>query len=274
MKRRIFKISKEQLEELYIGKNLSSIKIGKIFGFESSTVLRLINKYGIKKIRNSKVRCECLACKFVFYIYPAWIRRGSGKYCSTKCAMNHVPRRKRGKYLIHKTNPTWFKKGEIRKKLELPEDLIKKLYIEDKMTTVIIAKIFNTNDGVITKRLKDMGVDTTKRRRYSSQHRILAKGGRLVSSYSEKFIADWLFENNLNYTYDKCLPNSKLKFDFYLPSLNLYIEYFGLIGKDFYDKKTERKIEFYKNNNLNLMSIFPKDNITEKLNELLINVKV
>jgi len=57
-------------------------------------------------------------------------------------------------------------------------------------------------------------------------------------SIKEYKIALWLESKGINYMYEKQYPNSKFKSDFYLPSKNIYIEYYGML-----DKKNEEKLD-------------------------------
>jgi hypothetical protein len=53
--------------------------------------------------------------------------------------------------------------------------------------------------------------------------------------------------------------DKRWRFDFYLPSYNLYIEIFGIEGKKNYNEKVISKQNVCKENNINLVSIFPMD---------------
>jgi len=89
-------------------------------------------------------------------------------------------------------------------------------------------------------------------------------GSRCYSTY-EKIICDVLY--NLNVFYEKDILyknfikgfNKKWTVDYYLPFFNLYIEIFGIESNAEYDFKTKQKQKIFKNNKLNLLSIFPSD---------------
>lgn len=82
-------------------------------------------------------------------------------------------------------------------------------------------------------------------------------------SIKEYEIALFLEKNLIDYIYEKNYPISKQKFDFYIPVLDLYIEYFGMIDNKNYDKldeiqkkykeKMEEKILFCEKNKLKLI---------------------
>ena len=91
--------------------------------------------------------------------------------------------------------------------------------------------------------------------------------------------------NNINYIPQKrfkdCKDNKPLPFDFYLPILNICIEYDGeqhFKSKEHFggeqgfltrQKHDQIKTDYCKNNNIPLLRISYKDNIEEKLNNFL-----
>lgn len=75
----------------------------------------------------------------------------------------------------------------------------------------------------------------------------LCKDGHYVRSKAEREIDNALFDKELLHCYEKRYKalNNKIYYpDFYIPSLNLYIEYFG-INEEQYNNKTNEKIETY-----------------------------
>jgi hypothetical protein len=95
-------------------------------------------------------------------------------------------------------------------------------------------------------------------------------------SEAELNITEWFEENNIDFNkevyYKNIIPNDKSnrRFDWVidLKGEKYYIEYFGIVNNDFYDKKTKDKIEICKKYNLNLISIFPDDLKNKTLNQI------
>ena len=90
--------------------------------------------------------------------------------------------------------------------------------------------------------------------------------GEEVRSKAEKSVADYLHENKIEYKYEETikLGDQKIKYDFYLPKYDIYIEYWGLEGLDNktgekYRARKAEKIELYDEHNLKLISIQPED---------------
>lgn len=50
----------------------------------------------------------------------------------------------------------------------------------------------------------------------------------LISSKGESFIRNFLSDNKIKFEYQKSIPGTKLKFDFYIPHKNMAIEYDGI----------------------------------------------
>ena len=103
------------------------------------------------------------------------------------------------------------------------------------------------------------------------------------TSKGEIIINKFLEENNIDYQKEFIFPNSKKRFDFYLPELNICIEYDGeqhFIAKDFFggeqglldtQKRDKEKNEYCLKNNIKLFRIPYTDfsNINQILNEIL-----
>ena len=93
-----------------------------------------------------------------------------------------------------------------------------------------------------------------------------------VKSYGELIIANYLFSNSISYLYEKeYVPNSSVKMnnfykpDFYLPEVDLYIEYFGIdekgktasyIDAEKYKEQMNWKLNTHKQGNTKLISLY------------------
>lgn len=92
--------------------------------------------------------------------------------------------------------------------------------------------------------------------------------GDYVKSFGEKLIANILFENDVDYFYERYFPEKNIDFDFRpdftIPHKNknggVIIEYFGIQGDKDYDKLAERKRELMsKQSNWAFLELFPMD---------------
>ncbi|MDP2692708.1 MAG: zinc-ribbon domain-containing protein [bacterium] len=106
-------------------------------------------------------------------------------------------------------------------------------------------------------------------------------------SKGERMIVKILLNNNIKYErqqkFDGCVNKILLRFDFYLPNINICIEYDGELhfeAKDFFggikrlkeiQKNDGIKNEFCLKNNIPLLRISYKENIEEKLTSFLCN---
>ena len=97
------------------------------------------------------------------------------------------------------------------------------------------------------------------RKKYEPEYR--ANDWHYVRSQGEMLIDNWLYENNIAHEYEKILriDNEEFFVDFYIKSMDLYIEYFGMPNDDNYKEKMERKIYAYQRANLNTLYIYPND---------------
>ena len=80
--------------------------------------------------------------------------------------------------------------------------------------------------------------------------------GHVVKSKGEMIIDNYLYFLNIYHKYEKSIyiNGSKIKYDWYLPKYNVYIEYWGYGGKT-YEIRKRQKLRLYKKAKLNLISI-------------------
>jgi hypothetical protein len=90
---------------------------------------------------------------------------------------------------------------------------------------------------------------------------IEARDGTVVQSEGERRIADWLTAHRLVYRYDakfRIIGEFQIRPDFYLPELDLYIEYWGLDTPQ-YKMAMYKKQILYQQEAKRLVSVYPKD---------------
>ncbi len=90
---------------------------------------------------------------------------------------------------------------------------------------------------------------------------IIAKAGVLVQSDGERLIADWLTAHSIAFRYDerfRILSGHAVRPDFYLPELDVYIEYWGMNTAD-YRIGMLKKQQLYQQEGKRLISLHPSD---------------
>ena len=100
----------------------------------------------------------------------------------------------------------------------------------------------------------------------------MTEKGEKVKSISEKRIADYLYENNIEYEYERpaftrgWLFHDKIANpDFYLPEYEVYIEYWGLVNartacvRAEYTRIMKWKMAQYHENRIKFISIYPNN---------------
>jgi hypothetical protein len=107
--------------------------------------------------------------------------------------------------------------------------------------------------------MMDMNLENLMKR--TSPHKFKSEG--------ERRIAHFLDENTIKYHYEPGVlvshPKDKPRIwypDFYLQEFSMYIEYFGLSGRQSYDRGVNRKESTYSRMGLNVISLYPW-NLTE-----------
>ena len=80
--------------------------------------------------------------------------------------------------------------------------------------------------------------------------------GHIVRSKGELVIDNHLHRLDLDHEYENIIRvrGNLLKYDWYLPKFEAYIEYWGYFGKD-YMKRKEEKLDLYRKGKLKLISI-------------------
>ncbi len=90
---------------------------------------------------------------------------------------------------------------------------------------------------------------------------IVAKAGVLVQSDGERLIADWLTAHSVAFRYDerfRILSGHAVRPDFYLPELDVFIEYWGMDTAD-YRIGMLKKQQLYQQQGKRLISLVPAD---------------
>ena len=88
-----------------------------------------------------------------------------------------------------------------------------------------------------------------------------ARDGTLVQSKGEQKIAEWLTVHGLTYRYDtkyRIIGEFQIRPDFYLPEIDVYIEYWGLDTPQ-YKMSMYKKQTLYQQEGKRLISVYPKD---------------
>jgi hypothetical protein len=90
---------------------------------------------------------------------------------------------------------------------------------------------------------------------------IEARDGTVVQSAGERRIAEWLTAHGLAYRYDakyRIIGEFQIRPDFYLPELDVYIEYWGLDTPQ-YKMSMYKKQTLYQQEGKRLISVYPAD---------------
>lgn len=98
------------------------------------------------------------------------------------------------------------------------------------------------------------------------------KKGDMVQSGGEQCIANFLYDHDIRYIYDKSMrlyfwQIIPIRPDFYLPDLDIYIEYWGMVGDKNYDSHAVWKKNLYKKAKKKLINLYP--NQIKNLNTIL-----
>ncbi|MHA1727675.1 MAG: hypothetical protein ACTSWY_02970 [Promethearchaeota archaeon] len=97
------------------------------------------------------------------------------------------------------------------------------------------------------------------RAKYPSNYECI--DGHRVRSLSELIIDNCLFRNGISHKNEDIILNNsgkKYKFDWFLPDIDVYLEFFGFSGKKYHETRIEKE-KFYRKNHLKMIAIEPFD---------------
>lgn len=108
----------------------------------------------------------------------------------------------------------------------------------------------------------DNCIDATIEEKYADGQRYTCKDGHVVRSKSEKDIDNFLFDHNIAHAYEKKFDVDgieTIKPDFYLPTLDLYIEHWGYENSGKYNKEKEYKLKVYREKKTTIICTYESD---------------
>jgi len=126
---------------------------------------------------------------------------------------------------------------------------------------------FSRSDQVFQRAFCDRCFDEVflERRNFETQvelnKTIEARDGTVVQSEGERRIAEWLSAHGIAYRYDakfRIIGEFQIRPDFYLPELDVYVEYWGLETPQ-YKMSMYKKQTLYQQEGKRLISIYPAD---------------
>lgn len=99
---------------------------------------------------------------------------------------------------------------------------------------------------------------------------IRASDGHMVRSRGEAMIDAFFYENRIVHAYERLVPIEQTMYcDFYLPELNVYVEFWGMESNPKYKARKTKKLELYRQNDLRLIEI--KDEHINNLEDYLMS---
>lgn len=222
----------------------------------------------------------CEQCDIGFEIKTSALRYGYGKYCSNEC---HDESMKRSLTCMCPTCGKLFETGvnDIDRRIfctkecfytsmmiDIPENELRKLYIDKNLTTREIAPMYNTDKKVICDYLDRYDIEIRPSGFYNKGY-IRCKNGLMVRSHYERAFVNAMLTHDVDFIYEPRLPfDKRYSADFLVG--DVYVEVWGMIGWDKYDKRKAKKKKLYKENELNLFSVYPDDfkDVYDKVIEL------
>lgn len=115
------------------------------------------------------------------------------------------------------------------------------------------------NKEEFKKEVASKEADAFKFDRKTFDAKFRTQSGHFVRSRAEVIVADWLYNNDIMFAYEKRLPIiEEVYSDFFIKEKKIYIEVWGLEDTKYLDRK-EVKINLYNKHNFNLIGLSDRD---------------
>ena len=254
-------IPKEVLDEMYTKKGMGKGAIAKKLNVSPTTVLNRLIEYnietrsiseammGMRKINIPKKELE-----------EMYNEKGIGtpeiarKLNTTSSTVR--------RYLIQYNIP--MRSSSSYRETNISKEVLNKKYINEMKTMDEIAVEFNVSRRAIGKKIKKFGIPA-RPTLFGYKERLKCDDGHLVRSSGERKIDNFLYHNGITHEYETQVEDTKYLCDFYIPSIGIWIEYWGLYDKGNYNEILQKKLEVYERFGLKLIEIYPGENIHDKL---------
>ena len=191
--------------------------------------------------------------------------------CSIKSLIEKFGEEWKNKYIeynLYDTEVSNIIKNIVLNKLSLEESIHIihekiKIYDYTKLKSIfnskIIKHVFNFTDDDVKKSIRILMSMYGLSNRNGIFGTLVVYRNYLFKSICEYKLCLFFEKENIDFLYENQYPNQnpinkrkKIKYDFFIPRLNLYVEYAGLYKNKSYMDKMNLKKQFCLNNNLNL----------------------
>ncbi|MBZ0293568.1 MAG: hypothetical protein K8L99_13455 [Anaerolineae bacterium] len=237
-------VDKPTLEQLYAVQCMTLSAIGQRYGVTRGVIKRLVTEFGLT--RPSRKQDE-LTPEILVDLYDQGLR-----YAEIARMYDCSP------WIVNQMALAIGLKGrrlQNRAGIEPDSDQLREMYWEQEMTYEAIAQHFGVDLTTIPYWFKKFGIPSRVASGFGLPS--VSKSGHQVRSYLECQVADWLYDHEIPVIYEPALPDSAYHADFQVD--DVFIEIWGMVGIDWYERSMQKKQAYYKVANLKLLSIYPAD---------------
>ncbi len=166
---------------------------------------------------------------------------------------------------LAKLNQLYLHSGEVPP--HNPEQLV--LFMRDEMQLLKFltllsgmpgSDVYVQHCGSYLQALKDSGILPDGARRLIMGTLVEAEDGHICLSIPERDIDNWLYTANIAHRREPYYPNCGWRADWEVMGCEhrIFIEYFGLVGKEEYDHRARSKLELAREHGIELIAIEPR----------------
>jgi len=157
----------------------------------------------------------------------------------------------------------------LRHGLPIPsEDELNEWYEREQLTTEDMAELCQVSPPTVQRWLREASIPLRKPHYgFHGKPQALCHDGHYVHSYYEKIVDDWLSSYHLPHSYNKTLPGSRFRYDFFVG--DTYLEVWGLADLPWYEDRARRKRSHYSALGVPLIELFPEDFTYDRIGQKL-----
>lgn len=144
----------------------------------------------------------------------------------------------------------------------------------------LIEQLILNNENIKSEIIEDYTYLNEIEKDYRLKHnrKYYCTDGHYVRSKAEREIDEYLVSSEILHYYEPqyiALNNQIYYPDFYIPSLKLYIEYFGVNKEEYLERCKEKRHEYEKDNNVKFAYLYPEHelNLRDYLSQIIIKRK-
>ena len=257
-----YEMPRGELRRLYLDEKLSISDIADYYDCSSAAVRNRLQNYGIEIRGPGEVSVNGAAdgrYKDESHLRESYVERGLSKSeIANECSVSTGTIQ----YWLneHEIDVRSYSEAQTLRREKLGAEYknkteLEELYWEEGLTQREIAETLDCAFTTVQRYMNELDIEL----RYAGAHgnTYETERGEYVRSTPERQIANWLYENSVQYQYEPELAETSMVPDFY--ANGVYIEYWGMVNRESYVNRMEEKKARYATLDVDLINLYQSD---------------